>query len=198
MTDQAYGTSSLADLLPSVLTSLGVAGEASPLALEPTRRALTFWRRSIQARVVISTVLLSAVVFSVVGWFLLQQTRDGLLENRVEAVVTEANGGTAAARKLLRSVFMKGLAASCLESLRAARAAGCEQWMREEIVGVLERGDEELLERLVTGSARHATRRIAEVQDARELLTELGVEPRVTEAAGGWLAVLERERERDA
>jgi len=42
-------------------------------------------------------------VFSVVGWFLLQQTRDGLLENRVDAVVTEANGGTAAARKLLDS-----------------------------------------------------------------------------------------------
>jgi len=103
--------------------------------------------------------------------------------------------GAAAARKLLRSVFMKGLAASCLESLRAARAAGCEAWMREEIVGVLEGGDEELLERLVTGSARHATRRIAEVQDARELLTELGVEPRVTKAAGGWLAVLERERD---
>ncbi|MFC5494866.1 MtrAB system histidine kinase MtrB [Nocardioides caricicola] len=74
-----------------------------PRLPEPTRRALTFWRRSIQARVVISTVLLSAVVFSVVGWFLLQQTRDGLLENRVDAVVAEANGGTAAARKLLDS-----------------------------------------------------------------------------------------------
>ncbi|WP_243057973.1 MtrAB system histidine kinase MtrB [Nocardioides sp. SR21] len=74
-----------------------------PRLPEPTRRALTFWRRSIQARVVISTVVLSAVVFSVVGWFLLQQTRDGLLENRVDAVVTEANGGTAAARNLLDS-----------------------------------------------------------------------------------------------
>jgi 3-hydroxyisobutyrate dehydrogenase-like beta-hydroxyacid dehydrogenase len=103
--------------------------------------------------------------------------------------------GAAATRKLLRSVFMKGLAASCLESLRAARAAGCEDWMREEIVGVLERGDEALLERLVTGSAQHATRRIAEVADARELLAELGVEPRVTGAAGGWLAELEGERE---
>jgi 3-hydroxyisobutyrate dehydrogenase-like beta-hydroxyacid dehydrogenase len=103
--------------------------------------------------------------------------------------------GAAAARKLLRSVFMKGLAAACVESLRAARAAGCEQWLREEIVGVLERGDEALLERLVTGSAQHATRRLHEVQDARELLTELGVEPRVTDAAGGWLAALEHERD---
>src|SRR4051812_840627 len=53
------------------------------------RRALTFWRRSIQARVVVSTVLLSAVVICAVGWLLLQQTRDGLLKNRVDAVTTE-------------------------------------------------------------------------------------------------------------
>jgi hypothetical protein len=90
---------------------------------------------------------------------------------------------------------MKGLAAACLESLRAARAAGCEEWMRGEIVGVLERGDEALLERLVSGSARHAARRIDEVADAGELLAELGIEPRVTQAAGGWLAQLDRERD---
>ena len=53
------------------------------------RRALTFWRRSIQARVVASTVALSAVVICAVGWLLLQQTRDGLLENRVAAVTAE-------------------------------------------------------------------------------------------------------------
>jgi 3-hydroxyisobutyrate dehydrogenase-like beta-hydroxyacid dehydrogenase len=101
--------------------------------------------------------------------------------------------GAAAARKLLRSVFLKGLAASCLESLRAARAAGCEDWMREQIEAVLTGADAALLERLVTGSARHATRRVGEVRDARELLAELGVEPRVTAAAEGWLAQLERE-----
>jgi two-component system sensor histidine kinase MtrB len=53
------------------------------------RRALTFWRRSIQARVVVSTVLLSAVVVSGVGWLLLQQTRDGVLENRVDKALAE-------------------------------------------------------------------------------------------------------------
>jgi 3-hydroxyisobutyrate dehydrogenase-like beta-hydroxyacid dehydrogenase len=104
--------------------------------------------------------------------------------------------GAAAARKLLRSVFMKGLAASCLESLRAARAAGCEDWMRAEIEAVLTGADAALLERLVTGSARHATRRIGEVNDARELLAELGIEPRVTDAAGGWLTQLESEGSR--
>ena len=40
MIDPAYGTGSLADLLPSVLTSLGVAGEASPLELAPTSRVV--------------------------------------------------------------------------------------------------------------------------------------------------------------
>ena len=40
MIDPAYGTGSLADLLPSVLTSLGVAGEASPLELAPTGRVV--------------------------------------------------------------------------------------------------------------------------------------------------------------
>jgi 3-hydroxyisobutyrate dehydrogenase-like beta-hydroxyacid dehydrogenase len=99
--------------------------------------------------------------------------------------------GAAAARKLLRSVFMKGLAAACIESVRAARAAGCEAWMRAEIAGVL---DAALLERLLTGSERHATRRIHELRDARALLAELGVEGRVSAAAEGWLTELERER----
>jgi len=54
------------------------------------RRGLTFWRRSIQARVVASTVILTAVVIAAVGWLLLQQTRDGLLDQRVKEVIGEA------------------------------------------------------------------------------------------------------------
>src|SRR6478735_4025060 len=54
---------------------------------EPVRRSLLFWRRSIQARVVVSTVLLSVAVISVVGWYLLQQVQDGLLDHRVDADV---------------------------------------------------------------------------------------------------------------
>ena len=68
------------------------------------RRALTFWRRSIQARVVLSSLLLSALVFGAVAWFLLQQTRDGLLEGRVKVVIAQANNETADAEKRLESV----------------------------------------------------------------------------------------------
>jgi two-component system sensor histidine kinase MtrB len=77
------------------------AGPHTPGAV---RRALTFWRRSIQARVVLSTLVLSAMVFGAVAWFLLQQTRDGLLDGRVKAVVAEANSETADAEKRLQSV----------------------------------------------------------------------------------------------
>src|SRR4029450_3758818 len=63
-----------------------MAPRSLPAAL---RRGLTFWRRSIQARVVASTVLLTAFVIAGVGWLLLQQTRDGLLDQRVEAVTGE-------------------------------------------------------------------------------------------------------------
>jgi 3-hydroxyisobutyrate dehydrogenase-like beta-hydroxyacid dehydrogenase len=112
--------------------------------------------------------------------------RLGPLGMPIEALGPEP--GAAAARKLLRSVFMKGLAATCIETVRAARAAGCEDWMRDEIAEVL---DAALLERLLTGSERHATRRIHEVRDAQELLAELGVEGRVSAAAEGWLRELE-------
>ena len=77
-----------------------MASRNLPAAL---RRGLTFWRRSIQARVVASTVLLSAVVVGIVGWVLLQQTRDGLLDNRVAAVVAEASNETTEARSRLQA-----------------------------------------------------------------------------------------------
>ncbi|MEZ5091583.1 MtrAB system histidine kinase MtrB [Nocardioides sp.] len=67
-------------------------------------RWLTFWRRSIAARVVASTVILSALVSAGVGWVLLQQTREGLLDQRVKTVVAEASAETAAARTRLQSV----------------------------------------------------------------------------------------------
>ena len=70
-------------------------------ASHAVRRALTFWRRSIQARVVASTVLLSAAVVGIVGAFLMQQTRDGLVDNRVAQVIAEAENETADARTKL-------------------------------------------------------------------------------------------------
>jgi 3-hydroxyisobutyrate dehydrogenase-like beta-hydroxyacid dehydrogenase len=99
--------------------------------------------------------------------------------------------GDAAALKLVRSVFMKGLAASVLESLRAADAAGHASWLEGEIAAVV---GEPLLERLVEGSRRHAARRVEEMDAARELLLELGVEPRMASASAAVLADLATSR----
>jgi two-component system sensor histidine kinase MtrB len=74
---------------------------ADDRAAATLRSGLAFWRRSIAARVVASTVVLSAAVVGVVGWFLIQQTRDGLLANRVDAVIAEATNETAEARNRL-------------------------------------------------------------------------------------------------
>ena len=62
---------------------------------------MTIWRRSIQARVVISTLVLSAVVVSLVGWILLRQVTDGLVSSKTESAVAEASRGTIEAQSRL-------------------------------------------------------------------------------------------------
>ena len=78
-----------------------MVGRTVPEALS---RGLTFWRRSIQARVVVSTVLLSAIVVTAVGWFLLRQVEQGLVDRRVEAVLTEVGNEDTQAEQLLKSM----------------------------------------------------------------------------------------------
>jgi 3-hydroxyisobutyrate dehydrogenase-like beta-hydroxyacid dehydrogenase len=98
--------------------------------------------------------------------------------------------GSAAARKLVRSVFYKGLAAAVIEALRAARAAGCEEWLRENIGQELSNASAVTVDRLEDGSARHARRRADEMTAATELLTDLGIPPRIASASTRWLEQL--------
>lgn len=112
--------------------------------------------------------------------------------------VVDERPGSAAARKLLRSVFMKGLAAAVVEALASAEHLGLRDWLADDIAGELERADRGLLDRLVEGSRRHARRRIEEMEAAAALERELDVVPRVAEAAVGVLAELSAlELERD-
>ena len=67
------------------------------------RRRPAFWRRSVQARVVLSVLVLSAVVVGAVGWVLIRQISDGLVDNRVEISVAEAGNETRVAQERLRS-----------------------------------------------------------------------------------------------
>jgi len=95
--------------------------------------------------------------------------------------------GDAATRKLLRSVFMKGLAAAVIESLSAAELAGCEPWLRAQIAAVI---DPSLIDRLVDGSKQHALRRIDEMAAAAAVVADLGLEPHVAVAAAAVLRSL--------
>jgi len=101
--------------------------------------------------------------------------------------VVSDRAGDAATMKLLRSVFMKGLAAAAIESLQAAGAAGHADWLEDEIAAVVGRP---MLERLLEGSRAHAARRVDELEAARGLLLGLGVEPRVASASASLLAEL--------
>ncbi len=57
------------------------------------RRVARLWRRSLQTRVVTSTVLLVVLVVGLVGWALLAQIADGLTESRTDTAVAEATTG---------------------------------------------------------------------------------------------------------
>jgi 3-hydroxyisobutyrate dehydrogenase-like beta-hydroxyacid dehydrogenase len=103
--------------------------------------------------------------------------------------VTQAGDdvGAAAARKLARSIFAKGLAAAIGESLAAAERLGFEDWLHADLERTLREADGALLERLIEGSRLHAGRRVDEMRAAVEMLDELGLEPRVAAASEAWL-----------
>ena len=103
--------------------------------------------------------------------------------------------GEAISRKLLRSVFYKGLAAAVVEALAAAEAAGCADWLRGNISAELAGFDQLTIDRLVDGTHRHARRRADEMVAATDQLVELGVPARIAPAARDLLIQLRDEEE---
>ena len=114
----------------------------------------------------------------------------GRLGAHIELVGDEV--GVAAARKLIRSVFFKGLAAAVTESIAAARAAGIEAGIRDEIGRELAAADAGLIDVLLEGSRTHAARRAQEMESVIALLETLDVPPRVSTASRDWLRDLEQ------
>jgi 3-hydroxyisobutyrate dehydrogenase-like beta-hydroxyacid dehydrogenase len=104
--------------------------------------------------------------------------------------------GAAAERKLLRSVFFKGMAAAITEALAAARAAGLEEWMRDHLRAELDATDATAVDRMERGSVLHARRRADEMAAAAELLDDLGVPALVCRSSEQWLRRLYAEGSR--
>ena len=100
------------------------------------------------------------------------------------------DAGTAAGLKMLRSVFMKGLAAVVLEAASAAEIAGSREWMLAEMASELGPDGPALIERLTDGTRQHAGRREHEMRDAADYLGTLNAPAWVTDATIRWLHAL--------
>lgn len=98
--------------------------------------------------------------------------------------------GSAAGLKLLRSVFMKGLAALVFESVTAAERVGAAEWIRTELAGELGPGGPELVERLLSGTRQHARRREHEMRDVQEFLSSLDSPAWMTASTIRWLGAI--------
>lgn len=101
----------------------------------------------------------------------------------------DAPAGAAMAHKLLRSVFMKGLASLIVEAISAGEAAGATEWIRNEIAKQLAGDGQAVIDRFLTGTRLHAERRGFEMESARDYLSSLNVDAEMT---SGTVASLKR------
>jgi 3-hydroxyisobutyrate dehydrogenase-like beta-hydroxyacid dehydrogenase len=82
--------------------------------------------------------------------------------------------GEAAARKLLRSILAKGMAAVLIDTLWAAEAMGLQDWAFEEILREFDSSSGDTARRYLSGTAQHVKRRQIEMMDVAEMLNETG------------------------
>lgn len=111
---------------------------------------------------------------------------DRLAPLGVPITVSGTVAGDAARLKLLRSVFMKGLAALVIESVSAARNVGAEDWITQQISAELGPEGRQLVERLITGTYEHIERRTHEVEDALHMLEASDQRRDMTSATLTW------------
>jgi 3-hydroxyisobutyrate dehydrogenase-like beta-hydroxyacid dehydrogenase len=84
--------------------------------------------------------------------------------------------GEAAARKLLKSILDKGMAALLSDTLWAAKAMGLEDWAIAEITRELSSANEGTVQRLINETGKNPKRGSVEMGDVVEMLAEAGYE----------------------
>lgn len=107
-------------------------------------------------------------------------------------VLTDAQPGDAVTMKLLRSVFMKGLEALCVECLTLAEHVGLKAKLYENLADFDQAPLPDFLDMLVRTHVIHAERRYHEVESAQAQLEAFGFQPLVTTAVK---SVFERSRQ---
>lgn len=112
--------------------------------------------------------------------------------------VLDAPAGAAAERKLLRSVFYKGMASAIVEAVTAARARGVGDWIVADIGRELAGLDTAAVLPIVESTVAHASRRADEMTAAAEMLDGFGVPSDIAAAAAAQLRRLAGHTDRDA
>ena len=113
--------------------------------------------------------------------------------------VLDGPAGAAAERKLLRSVFYKGMSAAVVEALSAAQVLGLDDWLTTVIAEELTNSGAHSVERIVTGTNKHAVRRADEMEAAGKMLADLGVDHDIADASAGLLRkIIARNRPADS
>jgi 3-hydroxyisobutyrate dehydrogenase-like beta-hydroxyacid dehydrogenase len=91
--------------------------------------------------------------------------------------------GSSSAIKMLRSIFIKGLAALLFEALTASRKAGVEREIMESIRETIEEQPfEQLASLLLTRNAVSAERRVAEMGEVISCIEEMGLDSSASRA----------------
>lgn len=102
-----------------------------------------------------------------------QQFHDLLSPLGMPITVLDGPAGSAATHKLVRSIAYKGIAAVVLECLEVAEKLDMTDYARQQIMTLLQ--DEGMIDRFVSGSHKHAKRRMHEMEAVVELLEGSGV-----------------------
>ncbi|MGW2620681.1 MtrAB system histidine kinase MtrB [Streptomyces sp. NPDC001500] len=133
--------SRLARLLPGGLVRGGVRN--SPvlrLLLRWVRRPLLpvmrLWRRNIQLKVVATTLLMSLGVVLLLGFVVIGQVRNGLLDAKVRASQSQATGGFAVAKQKADEAVGSGTTADGAAPAGGRGSQNVTEWMSELVLSL--------------------------------------------------------------
>ena len=93
----------------------------------------------------------------------------------------DREAGNAATHKLVRSIMYKGVAAVIIECLEAAEALNMTEYARAQMLKIIY--DEAMIDRFVTGSIKHAKRRVEEMEAVVEMLHSIGISAFTSQAS---------------
>jgi len=93
----------------------------------------------------------------------------------------DREAGNAATHKLVRSIMYKGVAAVIIECLEAAEALNMTEYARAQMLKIIY--DEAMIDRFVTGSIKHAKRRVEEMEAVVEMLNSIGISSFTSQAS---------------